>query len=104
VCDLAVGKKGLPADDVYDFIYLFEYYVSDSNDLKLWRELDKPAAAAAQAVISKHHDAPCKPSAAKDNRARAGCVLRFLSRGNKIRLYGVRYDENERVVWKATIP
>jgi hypothetical protein len=93
-CDGFVSSANVPAAELRDFAYLYIYYFSDYVDLPAWRS-NAEAKNAAGRVLSKPEYRNCKNQSDLES---ARCVLLDLSRGGKIKLIFVRYDENQRNV------
>lgn len=93
-CHGFVSSANVSAVALKDFAYLYIYFFSDYVYLPDWRN-HPDAKVAAERVLSKLEYRHCK---AENDRETARCVLLDLSRGGKIKLIFVRYDENRRNV------
>lgn len=93
-CDGFVVSGTMPISTLKDFAYLYEYYFSDYTFLDEWRGSAK-AKNTAESVLSKPEYSGCKGDV---GREAARCVLLSLSRGGRVKLIFVRYDEGERNV------
>jgi hypothetical protein len=83
-----------------DFAYLYIYYFSEYIYLSDWRG-HPTAKEAAERILSEPEHHYCKSESDRDT---ARCVLLDLSRGGKIKLMFIRYDENRRNVVPEHIP
>ena len=92
-CDGFVTSGNVPIPTLKDFAYLYVFFFSDNVVLDDWRRTED-AKKTAEGVIAKNQYVGC---ANADRLEAARCVLRDLSRGGRIRLIFVRYDEGERV-------
>jgi hypothetical protein len=92
-CDGFVTSGNVPIPTLKDFAYLYVFFFSDNVVLDHWRRTED-AKKTAEGVIAKNQYVGC---ANADRLEAARCVLRDLSRGGRIRLIFVRYDEGERV-------
>jgi len=93
-CDGFASRADVPQSELRDFAYLYEYFFSGFVVLKEWRE-HPDATNAANRVLSKVPYSDCRRAT---ERGTARCILLDRSRGGRIRLMFVRYDENERNV------
>ena len=91
-CDGFVTSGNVSVATLKDFAYLYVYFFSDYTFLGEWRSKEE-AKNAADRVLSKSEYRNCKN---ENSREAARCVLRDLSRGGRIKLIFVRYDEGER--------
>jgi len=86
-CESFKGPPHAHQADLADFALLYLWRVSDYDYLKSWRE--GPTPAAIEGAINRHRPG-CAPAS---EPARIACALRNLSRGARIIVYTVRYDE-----------
>ena len=93
-CELFVSSRGVSLDEFKDFVYIFLYFFSSYYLLDEWRR-DEEISSVARQILSK---APYQICQRETKKKSAGCLLRHLSRGNRIKLYFVRYDEGRRNV------
>jgi hypothetical protein len=93
-CDGFSSATNVPVTTIKDFAFLYEYYFSDYTYLPDWRTHSDVKAAAAR-ILSEPAYGHCK---VQDDLESAKCILLDLSRGGKIKLIFVRYDENQRNV------
>jgi len=93
-CDGFVSSANVPVAELKDFAYLYIYYFSDYVDLPAWRSNAEAKNAAAH-ILSKPEYRNCKN---QSDRESARCVLLDHSRGGRIKLIYVDYDENARNV------
>ncbi len=93
-CDGFVSAANVPAAVLKDFAYLYIYYFSDFVYLPEWRS-HADAKNAAERVLSKPEYRNCKN---QSDREAARCVLLDHSRGGRISLIYIDYDENARNV------
>jgi hypothetical protein len=93
-CDFILARRKVQPDSLKDFAFIYMYFFSDYYVLEEWRRNEEPAKRARQ-ILSKPSYKSC--ARGTDEEA-ARCLLRWLSRGNQISLYFVRYDEEERNV------
>jgi hypothetical protein len=91
-CDGFVTSGNVPLPTLRDFAYLFVFFFSDNVTLDDWRGTEDAKKTAAR-VLGQTGYLACKNV---DSREEARCVLRDLSRNDRIRLIFVRYDEGER--------
>ena len=91
-CDGFVTSGNVSVAKLKDFAYLYVYFFSDYTFLSEWRSKEE-AKKTAEHVLSKSEYRNCKNA---NSREAARCLLRDLSRGGKIKLIFVRYDEGER--------
>ena len=92
-CDGFVTSGNVPIPTLSDFAYLYVFFFSDNVVLDdWWRTQD--ARKTTEGVLAKNQYRKC---ANTDPLEAARCVLRDSSRGGRIRLIFVRYDEGERV-------
>jgi hypothetical protein len=94
-CDGFLASNDVSMATLKDFAYLYIYYFSDYLVyLPEWRQHDD-ATRAAEGVLSKPEYRNCR----KDyGREASRCVLLDLSRGGRIKLLFIRYDEGQRNV------
>jgi hypothetical protein len=93
-CDGFVSSASVPVAELKDFAYLYIYYFSNFIYLPDWRS-HAEAKNAAERVLSKPEYRGCER---ESDRETARCVLLDHSRGGRIKLIFVRYDENQRNV------
>ncbi|HET9406399.1 MAG TPA: hypothetical protein VFO39_04115 [Candidatus Sulfotelmatobacter sp.] len=93
-CDGFVSKEGVSVATLKDFAYLYVYFYSDFTYLGDWRATSG-ARSMAERVLSKPEYRDCRKNSDGES---ARCVLQDLSRGEKIRLIFIRYDEGQRNV------
>src|SRR4029077_8068899 len=93
-CDGFVTSGNVSIPTLKDFAYLYVFFFSDNMVLDDWRRTED-AKKTAEGVLAKNQYVGC---ANADRLEAARCVLRDLSRGGRIRLIFVRYDEGKRVV------
>jgi hypothetical protein len=93
-CDGFVTSGNVSLATLKDFAYLYVFFFSDYTFLGEWRSKEE-AKDAAERVLSKPEYRNCKN---ENSREAARCVLRDLSKGGRIKLIFVRYDEGERHV------
>jgi len=93
-CDGFVSSKVVPVATIKDFAYLYIYFFSEYTYLSDWRSHADAKDAVAR-LLSKPQYRGCRN---ENNREAARCVLLDLSRGGRIKLIFVRYDENRRNV------
>ena len=93
-CDGFESTRTVRIATLRDFAYLYIYYFSTFVYLPEWRT-DPDARKGAEAVLAKPEYSACRNEQAI---AAARCVLLDLSRGDRIRLIFVRYDERQRNV------
>ncbi len=91
-CDGFVASGSVSLPTLKDFAYLYVYFFSDYTFLDEWRGKEE-SRDTAKGVLSKPQYSSCKN---EDSREAARCVLRDLSKGEKVKLIFVRYDEGER--------
>jgi hypothetical protein len=93
-CDGFVSSNEVPAATLKNFAYLYIYFFSDYTYLGDWRGHVETKNAALR-VLAKPEYRNCEND---DARQAARCVLLDLSRGGRIKLIFVRYDEGKRNV------
>ena len=93
-CDGFVATRGVSLETLKDFSYLYLQFFSDFYVLQEWRNR-KESLTVAERVLSKADYRECRP---KDDQTMALCVLTSLSRGGRISLLSIRYDEKRRIV------
>lgn len=93
-CDGFVSSIGVPVAELKEFAYLYIFYFSDFIYLQDWRRQPEPKKVAEQILSNPAYD-KCK-NLTKVETAR--CLLLDRSRGGRIKLIFVRYDENQRNV------
>jgi hypothetical protein len=93
-CDFFIAKKAVSLDTLKDFAYLYIYFYSDYYVLDDWRKT-RMATLITEKILSKPSYQWCKSN---EQQRTARRILRHLSRKGRIKLYAVRYDENERSV------
>ena len=98
-CDLFVTKKIVPSKSFGDFIYLYLYFFSDYYFLSEWRA-KQDVTSMMKTILSNRKYDRCHSS---EDREKARCVVRYLSRSNRIKLYSVRYDEHRKSVLRKSI-
>jgi hypothetical protein len=98
-CDGFASANGVPVPTLKDFAYLYIYFFSDFTYLPGWRKHTDARDAALQ-LLSKPEYRTCQNANAREA---ARCVLLQLSRGGKIKLIFVRYDEHQRSVMPRDI-
>lgn len=91
-CDGFVTSGSMSVPTLKDFAYLYVYFFSDYTFLGEWRSKGE-AKSTAEGILSKPEYRSCKK---EDSRETARCVLRDLSKGGRVKLIFVRYDEGER--------
>lgn len=93
-CDGFVTSGNVSVPTLKDFAYLYIYFFSDYTFLGEWRSKEETKGTA-EHVLAKPEYRNCKD---ENSREAARCVLRDLSRGGRIKLIFVRYDEGQRHV------
>ena len=93
-CDGFVTTGNMSVPTLKDFAYLYVYYFSDYTFLDEWRSKEE-AKNTADRILSKPAYRSCKN---ENSREAARCVLRDLSKGGRVKLIFVRYDEGKRHV------
>jgi hypothetical protein len=93
-CDGFVAADPISVGTLKDFAYLYIYFFSDYYVLQDWRTQEEPRKGA-ESVLSKPEYRRCR---GENGREAARCVLLDLSRGGRIKLIFIRYDENQRNV------
>ena len=91
-CDGFVTSGNVPLSTLKDFAYLYVFFFSDNVTYDDWKATEE-AKKTAERVLAENQYLSC---ANADSLENARCVLRDLSRGGRIRLIFVRYDEGER--------
>jgi hypothetical protein len=91
-CDGFVTTGNMSVPTLKDFAYLYIYFFSDYTFLDEWRSKED-AKNTAEHILSKPKYRSCKN---ENSREAARCVLRDLSKGGRVKLIFVRYDEGER--------
>jgi hypothetical protein len=91
-CDFFLARREVSLESLKDFAYIYIYYFSDFYVLEKWRG-GKEAAELARHILLKPVYEDCR---GEIDEKSARCLLRRLSREDRIELYFVRYDENER--------
>ena len=91
-CDGFVTSGDVPVPALKDFAYLYVFFFSDNVTLDDWKRTED-AKKTVERVLAQNQYLSC---ANADSLEAARCVLRDLSRGGRIRLISVRYDEGER--------
>ena len=91
-CDGFVTTGTISVLTLKDFAYLYVYFFSDYTFLDDWRSKEEAKNTADQ-VLAKAQYRNCKN---EKSREAARCVLRDLSKGGRVKLIFVRYDEGER--------
>jgi hypothetical protein len=91
-CDGFVTSGNMSVPTLKDFAYLYVYFFSDYTFLDEWRSKEE-AKNIAERILSKPEYRSCKN---ENSREAARCVLRDLSKGGRVKLIFVRYDEGER--------
>lgn len=91
-CDGFVTSGNFSVPTLKDFAYLYVYFFSDYTFLSEWRGKEE-AKNTAEDILSKPEYRSCKN---ENSREAARCVLRDLSKGGRVKLIFVRYDEGER--------
>jgi hypothetical protein len=91
-CDGFVTSGNFSAPTLKDFAYLYVYFFSDYTFLGEWRSKEE-AKNTAEGILAKPEYRTCKN---ENSREAARCVLRDLSKGGRVKLIFVRYDEGER--------
>jgi hypothetical protein len=91
-CDGFVTSGNVPVPKLKDFAYLYVFFFSDNVTFDDWKRTDD-AKRTAKRVLAQNEYLSC---ANAESIEAARCVLRNLSRGGRIRLIFVRYDEGER--------
>ncbi len=99
-CDSFVGDESVSRREMADFAYLYLFYFSDYFVLEGWRS-DGEAGRIARGILARSQYAACRGEGESE---RARCVVRRLARGGRIRLYGVRYDEERRTREPLQLP
>lgn len=91
-CDGFVTSGNVSLSKLKDFAYLYVYFFSDYTFLGEWRSKEE-AKNTAERILAKPEYRSCKN---ENSREAARCVLRDLSKGGRVKLIFVRYDEGER--------
>lgn len=91
-CDGFVTTGTMSVPTLKDFAYLYVYFFSDYTFLDEWRSKEETKSTADQ-ILAKPAYTNCKNA---NSREAARCVLRDLSKGGRVKLIFVRYDEGER--------
>lgn len=92
-CDAFVASKDVPLAALKDFTYLYIYFFSDYYILDKWRTREESGVLARQILSKSVYRTRCGK---EGGDATARCVLQYLARHGRIRLYAVRYDEKQR--------
>lgn len=98
-CDGFQARRDVPISELKDFAYLYVFHFSDYSVLREWRTASESRAVSAD-ILSKSKYQKC---GSQNTRTVARCVLQALSRGNRIELTAIRYDEKRRVVTRKDI-
>ena len=93
-CDGFVTSGNFSVPTLKDFAYLYVYFLSDYTFLGEWRSKEEAKTTADQ-ILAKPQYRNCMN---ENSREAARCVLRDLSKGGRVKLIFVRYDEGERHV------
>ena len=99
-CDGFISSNHVPLRELKDFAFLYIYFFSGFTYLPDWRK-HGDARSAVTHVLSNAEYRNCGRG---DDIQSARCVLLHLSRGGRIKLIFVRYDENHRSVVPESIP
>jgi hypothetical protein len=99
-CDGFASSASVPVSELKDFAYLYIYFFSDFYYLPDWRT-HADAKDVAERILAKPKYRGCK---GESNRQTARSVLLQLSRGRRIKLMFIRYDENARSAGRLDIP
>lgn len=91
-CDGFVTTGNMSVTTLKDFAYLYVYFFSDYTYLDEWRGKEE-AKNTAERILSKPEYRNCKN---ENTREAARCILSDLSKGGRVKLIFVRYDEGER--------
>jgi len=91
-CDGFVTAGNMSVPTLKDFAYLYVYFFSDYTFLDEWRSKEEAKNTAGQ-ILAKPQYKNCKN---ENSHEAARCVLRDLSKGGRVKLIFVRYDEGER--------
>lgn len=91
-CDGFVASGNVNVPTLKDFAYLYVFFFSDNVTFDDWRRTED-AKKTAELVLAQNQYRSCTNASSLQA---ARCVLRDLSRGGRIRLIFVRYDEGER--------
>jgi len=91
-CDGFVTSGNFSVRTLKDFAYLYVYFFSDYTFLGEWRGKEE-AKNTAEDILSEPEYRSCKN---ENSHEAARCVLRDLSKGGRVKLIFVRYDEGER--------
>jgi hypothetical protein len=93
-CDAFLAAKNVNKSDLKEFAYLWIYAFSDFTYLEDWR-----SKAATKRIADRILAEPRFESCSEDNpRDRTKCAVTLLSKGGRIRLFFIRYDEGARAV------
>lgn len=98
-CDFFLARRDISLESLKDFAYIYIYFFSDYDVLEKWRSGEEHAKLAQQILLKPIYK-NCK---GKTDEESARCLLRRLSREDRIGLYFVRYDEHERNVSPVNI-
>jgi hypothetical protein len=91
-CDGFVTTGNMSVPTLKDLAYLYVYFFSDYTFLDEWRSKEEAKNTGDQ-ILAKPQYKNCKN---ENSREAARCVLRDLSKGGRVKLIFVRYDEGER--------
>lgn len=98
-CDLFTADEKVPFTNLEDFAYLYIYFFSDYYVLKEWRN-KKVVRLSTSQILKKSNYKFCKNL---NDKEMARCLLRHLSHNGQIKLYMVRYDENNRNIVRINV-
>lgn len=91
-CEVFVAKKNISSEELSVFVYLYLYVYSDYIYLEEWRQ-KKETILIFKKILSKPEYEKCQN---KIDLLTAKCILKKISKENRIKLFFVRYDENVR--------